>query len=121
MGIPEVIDGYENLKLVEGKPFTFELEVEIVPEFEFPDFSGIEIIRPQLEVADEHIDAEVERQCLRAGKADRLEKGFEPHDRMLGSVKLTADGEEAPLFVHDQALIVLPEAGREGTGSRPAH
>ena len=114
LGNPEVVDGYENLKLEEGKPFEFALEIEIVPEFDFPDFSGIEIIRPALEVSDEHIDAEIERQCLTAGKADRLEDGFEPHDRMLGSVKITADGEDDALFVHDQALIVLPDAGEKG-------
>ena len=114
LGDAEVIGGQESLKIDEGKPFSFELEVEIVPEFEFPDFGKIEILRPQLEVGDELIDAEIERQCMRAGKADRIENDFQPLDRMLGSIVVTADGEEEALFTHDQALVVLPEAGEKG-------
>ena len=114
LGDAEVIGGEESLKLDEGKPFTFELEVEIVPEFEFPDFEKIEILRPQLEVGDDLIQAEIDRQCLRAGNAERIEGDFQPLDRMLGSIIVMGDGEEEPLFTHDQALVVLPESGEKG-------
>ena len=114
LGDAEIIGGHENLKIDDGKPFTFDLEVEIVPEFDFPDFGSIEILRPQLDVNDEMIETEIERQCLRAGKAERIEEDFQPLDRMLGSIVVTASGEEAALFSHDQALVVLPEAGEKG-------
>ena len=114
LGEPEVIGGEESLKLDEGKPFAFELEVEIVPEFEFPDFEKIEIMRPQLEVGDDLIQAEIDRQCLRAGKAEQIETDFQPLDRMLGSIIVTGDGEDEPLFNHNQALVVLPESGEKG-------
>ena len=114
LGDADVDGGLENLKIEEGKPFSYSVEVDIVPEFDFPDFTDIEIIRPQLEVEDEHIDAEIERQCMRAGKADRIESDFGPLDRMLGAITVEAEGEEGPIFTHDQALVALPPAGEIG-------
>ena len=114
LGDGEIDGGIENLKIEDGKPLTVVVEVDVVPDFELPDFSSFEIVRPLLEVEDEHIDAELGRQCLRAGKAERIEDGFLPTDRMLGSITVDAKGEDEPIFSHDQALVVLPEAGENG-------
>ena len=114
LGEADVDGGIENLKIEEGKPFSYSVEVDILPEFDLPDFSGFEIIRPLLEVDDEHIDAEIERQCMRAGKADRIESNFEPMDRMLGAISVEAEGEDEPIFTHDQALVALPPEGEAG-------
>lgn len=114
LGDADIDGGHDSLKLEAGKPLTFTVEVDVVPDFELPDFSSFEIVRPLLEVEDEHIDAELGRQCMRAGKAERIEDGFQPMDRMLGSISVVAKGEDEPVFSHDQALVVLPEAGENG-------
>ena len=97
-----------------GRDFSFTVEMDVVPEFELPDFSTIEIIRPVLEVEAEHIDEEIERQCLRNGKGETLEGDFQPADRLLGRAVCTRKGEDEPFFTNEQTLIVLPDAGERG-------
>ena len=97
-----------------GNDFSFTVEMDVVPEFELPDFGGIEIIRPVLEVETEHIDEEIERQCLRNGKGETLESDFQPADRLLGRAVCTRKGEDEPFFTNEQTLIVLPDAGERG-------
>ncbi|MDG2201067.1 MAG: trigger factor [Phycisphaerales bacterium] len=97
-----------------GTDFSFTVEMDVVPEFDLPDFAGIEIIRPTLEVEKEHLDEEIERQCLRNGKGETLEDGFLPGDRLLGRATCTRKGEDESFFTNEQTLIVLPDAGERG-------
>ena len=41
VGEPEPVEKLDELELEEGKPLTFSVEVEVVPEFELPDLSGL--------------------------------------------------------------------------------
>src|SRR5690606_39352834 len=64
VGDPEPATPLDELVLEEGKPLTFSVDVEVVPDFELPSLDGIEIKRPILEILDEHIESEVQRQCI---------------------------------------------------------
>ncbi|MHC4220453.1 MAG: trigger factor family protein, partial [Planctomycetota bacterium] len=105
---PEPTEPPENLKLEEGKPLSFAVDVEVVPEFELPALEGIEVKKPLLEITDEHIEDRVERQQLRLGATHRVEADFEAGDRMLGHAVLKAEDREEPVLDGDNALIVKP-------------
>lgn len=61
------------LQFEEGKPFTFQIEVEILPEVEVEDYWGIEVeALPRPEVTEEAIASELER--LRREHATLLPK-----------------------------------------------
>src|SRR5690606_12438282 len=57
-------------ELEQGKPFVFEIEIEVVPEFELPSLDGIAIKRPNMEVTDEMVNKEVETIRLHEGELD---------------------------------------------------
>ncbi len=97
-----------------GTPLSFVVEFEVIPEFDMPDVSAIEIAKPQLEVTDEHIDEELERQCMRMGTAEERQGDFAPADRLLGRCDLFVEGEDEPIFSHEQVLAVIPEKGESG-------
>ncbi|GIK53584.1 MAG: trigger factor [Planctomycetota bacterium] len=51
-----------------GKPSTFTLEVEVRPEFELPEYKGLEIERPAVKIADHEINAYLRDAQIRKGK-----------------------------------------------------
>ena len=115
VGSPELSEQAKTVELEQGKPLTFSVEVEVVPEFELPALDGIEVKKPTLEITDEHINEELERQVYRWGRPARVEGDIESLDRMLCEVKVTKDGESEPFFTNPSSLIVVP---REDDGGR---
>ena len=60
LGEPDVQD-VDEIELPESGPLTFEVEVEVSPEFETPDLSSIKVEKPVREVSDEDVVSEIER------------------------------------------------------------
>ncbi len=116
VGEPEPTEPPENLKIEAGKPLSFAVDVEVVPEFELPPLEGIEIKKPLLEITKEHIDERLHRQQLRLGDAKRIDGDFEQGDRLVGQVTVTKAGEEKPLFENEQAAFVCPGKAEGGRG-----
>ena len=114
LGEPEAADPDTEIELAKGSPMTFAVDVEVVPEFDLPDVSGMTINKPLLDVEDSHIEAELERQCLKYGEGETLEKSFKTADRLLGAASLSIAGEDEPLFETPRTLIVLPEKDESG-------
>jgi trigger factor len=114
VGDPEPGEGMEDLKVEAGKPLTFSVDVEVVPEFELPPLEGLEIKRPLLEITQQHIDDEVKRQQLQNGASTKVEDDFVEDDRLGGYAAVTKNDEEEPFFRQDNVLIVYP--GKEDGG-----
>lgn len=114
LGEMEPVDPEATIEIESGKPLEFGVEFEVVPDFDLPDFSGITISRPQIDVTDEHIDDELERQCMRMGTAEELTDSFKPADRLLGTAELFIEDEDEAAFSHGQVLVVLPNKGEAG-------
>ncbi|MCP4759048.1 MAG: trigger factor [Planctomycetes bacterium] len=114
LGQLEPVDPDAEIVMEIGKSMEFGVEFEVLPDFELPDMSTIEIQRPQLEVNDEHIDEELERQCMRAGTAEELTGKFKTADRLLGRADLYLEDGEEPIFSHEQILAVIPKKGEPG-------
>ena len=105
VGDPEPDDTLKDLELEEGKPFTFTVNLEVMPDFELPDLAGIEIKRPTFEIEDEHVQEELARYQKQLGQANRIEGNFEPGDRVVCNGSVTRKGEDEPFFSHEQVLI----------------
>ncbi|MDP7030006.1 MAG: trigger factor [Phycisphaerales bacterium] len=114
LGDLEPADPDADIRLEAGKPLEFAVEFEVIPDFDMPDFSTLEVIRPHLEVEDAQIDEELSRQCMRAGDSKELDGDFTSADRMLGKVDLYLEDGEEPIFSHEQILAVVPEKGESG-------
>jgi trigger factor len=114
---PRPVEGEPVPELARGKAFKLNLEIEVAPDFEIPDFSKIEVKRPTIEVNDEHISGEILRQSYRWGTPSRIEGPFEHLDRMLGKAVVTVEGREGVYFETDKALCVVPAKEDEGKGA----
>ena len=112
VGDPEPTDTEGDL--VEGKPLTFVVEVEVTPEFDPPDLSGIEILRPQLEITEELTELELKRQLLRLGTSNRIDADLQARDRVAASVSVSREGQDAPDLSDDDAVIAVPAADEGG-------
>ena len=112
VGEPEPDD--TDAELEEGKPLTFALQVEVVPEFELPDLTGIEIHKPQLKITDELIENELRRQLQRLGTSRRIDGDFHAGDRVAAAVTLTREGQDDPDVADDNAIVPVPAAGEGG-------
>jgi trigger factor len=95
IGEPDIKD-IDDIKLPEEGNFTFEVEVEIVPEFELPDLKGLKVEKTKADVTDAQVTAEIDRYCEMQGKMASTDQPAEPNDYLTADVEIkTEDGETA--------------------------
>ncbi|MDZ4755128.1 MAG: trigger factor [Phycisphaerae bacterium] len=113
---PELSPESMTQELVRGQPFTFTVDVEVVPEFEMPNLDGIPVRRPVVNVIEEHIDQELLRQRYRWGTPSRIDGQLTHLDRMVGRAEVKIEGSDDIFFETEQALVVVPADEDEGKG-----
>lgn len=106
-----VAEHAERIAIVEGQPLKLTIEVEVMPEFEMPELSGLALKRPTLEVTDEMVSAEAEKVCLAEGELEDRAVA-EPGDYITGRGVMKA-GEN---LIHDiqGAVVQVPSGKDEG-------
>lgn len=113
IGEPEGGDELDAVELDGESNLVFTVEVDVAPEVTLPDFAGIAIKRPLVEVTDEMVQGELDRLCVNEGVLEPKEQA-EPGDYCAGHgvMKKDSDGE----VIHDieGAVIQLPEKEGEG-------
>lgn len=101
-------------ELEPGKPFAFEIEVEVVPEFELPNLEGIAVKRPNVEVTDEMVNKEVETIQLHEGELDPQDAP-QAGDYLTGHAVMVDSEGKTHLDIVD-AVVQAPPADRNGKG-----
>jgi trigger factor len=99
------VSNVEDVELVDGAPMVFKATLVTAPEFELPEYKGIQVQVPPEEIADEQVDAMIER--LREQHADFKDlegRALAMGDFAVIDYKGTIDG--APV------ADVVPKAGR---------
>ena len=114
LGEPEPVGDATELMLEEGKPLTFSLEVEVMPEFDLPAFDDISLTRPAVEVKDEHILEEIERQKNRNGNLEEVDGKASKGDFLVGPAVVHLDGKEEPFFKTEQTRLTVPAKDEGG-------
>ncbi len=108
LGEPEPVGSPEDIVLEEGKPLTFSLEVEVMPEFELPTFDDIKLTKPVVDVTDEHIAEEIERQKIRHGNLEDVDGKATEGDFLIGPAVVHLDGKEEPFYKTEQTRLTIP-------------
>ncbi len=94
-----------------GKPFAFEVEVEVLPEFTLPSLDGVEVKRPTLEVTDEMVSEEIRKIAINEGTLESRESA-EAGDYLTGhAVMVDAKGTE---FYNLHGAVVQKPTGDKG-------
>ncbi len=108
LGEPEPVGNPEDVILEEGKPLTFSLEVEVMPEFELPTFDDIKLTKPIVDVSKEHIEEEIVRQKIRNGKLEEVEGKAEEGNFLIGPAVVHLDGNEESFYKTEQTRLTVP-------------
>ncbi|MSR28033.1 MAG: trigger factor [Phycisphaerales bacterium] len=113
---PDLASGTTEPDLVRGKEFALALEVEVMPEFTLPQWEGLALRRPILEILDKHVEEETHRLSYRIGKPAKIDGPFMALDRMVGKAVVRAKGLDKVIFETETALAVVPAEDDEGKG-----
>lgn len=89
LGQPEV----DITELRDGETLNFTAEVDIRPEIEIPDYSGIEVEVDAIEVSDEDVDKSVEQLRERFASTSPVERAAEDGDVVTIDLEAKVDGE----------------------------
>ena len=118
LGEPEPIGDVEDIKVEEGKPMTFTLEVEVMPEFDLPAFDNIKITRPVIEVNDAHIEEEIDRQKTRNGNLEPVEGKVSEGDFLIGPASVVLNDGDEVFYKTEQTRLGVPaiDAGGQVLG-----
>ncbi len=109
-----ISDDLLKVELEDGKPLAFEVEIEVLPEFELPAFEGIVIKKPHLEVTEQMVQKEVDRLLLNEGRLEPKEapgKG----DYLTGHAVMVDEAGEKHYDIQD-AVIQIPTDEQNGRG-----
>jgi len=103
-----------EVELADGKPFAFEVEVEVLPEFELPKLEGIKVKKPVLSVTDEIVAEEITKMQINEGSLESRDKA-EPGDYLTGHAMMTGpDGKE--YYNLKGAVVQSPLPEKKGKG-----
>lgn len=103
-----------KIDIEDGKPLAFDLEVEVLPEFELPALEGIEVKKPVLEVTDEMVQKDVDRLLLNEGRLEPKEKPGKG-DYLTGHAVMV-DGEGKTHHDIQDAVVQIPTDDKGGKG-----
>ncbi len=104
----------EIVQLEKGKPFIFTAEVAVKPEVALGEYKGLKVDKVSVEVTDEEVDAEIEKERERnARTVDVTDRAVQDKDQITldfeGFVDGTAfeggKGEDYPLTIGSGAFI----------------
>jgi trigger factor len=113
-----VADMYDKIEVESGKALTFDIEVEVVPEFELPGLDGIEVKKPTLEVSDAMVEDELKKIEINEGRLETLEAP-EPGDYLTGHGIMTGaekDGKPEEFYNINGAVVQVPTPDKNGEG-----
>ncbi|QQE11874.1 trigger factor [Planctomycetota bacterium] len=114
IGEPDVKNS-DKIELPESGDLTLEIEVEITPQVELPDFKDIKVTKKAAEVTDEDVDEEINRYCERFGKAAAVaDATVEAGDFLKADVHIypqdkKGDSEAVIAHLHDTYIMVNGE------------
>ncbi len=103
-----------KLEIEDGKPLSFDIDVEVPPEFELPEIDGIEVQKPVLEVTDEMVGKEIDRLLLNEGRLESKQSPA-PGDYLTGHAVMTDQDGKVHHDIQD-AVIQIPTPDKEGKG-----
>jgi len=90
IGEPEL--DLEEIKLPEDGPLVFDFHIEAAPEFELPDYKGIKVRRPVVEVTDEMVERLASDSREQFGTLRPVEGPIEAGDVIVAEVAIAGEG-----------------------------
>ncbi len=99
---------FEAIELPEEGPLTFEFEIEVRPEFDLPQWKGLNLKRPVREYTDADIQAHLRKLLARYGQLTSKEGPAEADDRVTIQV-VSKDGDHVVSEITEQTVEIRPK------------
>ncbi len=80
----------------DGQPLQFSATVEVKPKIDLPPYRGIEVERPELDVTDEHVDAQLDQLRERFAQLEVIGRPLAKGDYAQIDLRATRHSEEIP-------------------------
>ncbi len=96
---------YGAVEIPETGDFTYEFKIEVRPEFETPNWKGLEITRTVYDLTDEDVDLQLKRTLERVTAGEATDAEAKLGDRVVVSIDFTQDGK--PISSIDEKLVQL--------------
>lgn len=103
-----ITDELGELEVKDGEGLSFEIDVEVLPEFDLPALEGLDIKKPTFEVTSEMVDQELDKICLHEGDLEERDAP-EAGDYITGHGVMKAAGTEEPVHDIEGAVVQAPE------------
>jgi len=104
----------DKIEIEDGKPLSFEIEVEVMPDFELPSLMGVKVRRPTIEVTEQMVTDEIARLALHEGELQERDHA-ELGDYLTGHAQMVDSDGKSHLDIQD-AVIQIPPADKNGKG-----
>ena len=88
---------FDGKELVKGEAFDYSFSFEVMPDFEIPDYSGIEVEEEKVEVKEDEIEAVVERVRKQLAEIVDVDEKREPRDGEIAVITFQAEKDGKPL------------------------
>jgi trigger factor len=108
----------------DGQPLEFSATVEVKPEIDLPDYRGIQVERPTLEVTDEHVDTQVDQLRERFAQLEVIGRPLTKGDYAQIDLRATRHSDEISELTRTDFLYevgsgtVVPELDSQLEGAR---
>jgi len=96
---------FEAVQMPEDGDLTFEFNVEVRPEFDMPDWKGLDLEKVVHDYSDEEVDARANELLQRYGDVEDVDGTVESGDTVNVSIDFK-DGDEVTSTVSEQNVIV---------------
>jgi len=109
-----IAEQFEQVKVEDGKPLSFDVEVEVMPEFTLPSLDGIAVKKPTIDITDAMVDDEIKKLQINEGRLESLDAPG-PGDYLTGRGVMTGPkGEE--FYNINGAVVQVPTEDKNGEG-----
>ncbi len=108
----------------DGQPLEFSATVEIKPKIDLPSYRGVEVERPQLDVTDEHVDAQLDQLRERFAQLEVIGRPIAKGDYAQIDLRATRHAEEIAELSRTDFLYevgsgtVVPQLDEQLDGAR---
>ncbi len=108
----------------DGQPLEFSATVEVKPEIDLPPYRGVEVERPELEVTDEHVDAQLDQLRERFAQLEVIGRPIAKGDFAQIDLRASRHATEIPELTRTDFLYevgsgtVVPQLDEQLEGAR---
>lgn len=88
-------------------PMTFEFDIEVRPDFDLPEWKGLNVERPTREFTDKDVDQQMQRMLAQRGKLVPHDGAAEAGDYIVANITFQ-DGDNVISKTDEQTLCIRP-------------